>query len=192
MLGCAASRPDCFGPDSIVAIDAGRIGALRLDLPVDSIRRVCAGVRDTIATLDESRDTAIVIRRPGLRAVGYIAPIEGDEGPSRPVVFDSTTRVAYWRVDGTAGRLPKGAVLTSTWRELTTIYGQLDAFALNGIVYVTLCSNPELKLHIAADDRIPVNMADRRAAVDSVMATYRISAVQVPSLPPEPDAIRTC
>ena len=48
---------DCLGSDSVVAIGVGYVGALRLDLPLDSLRRQCPNTRDTTATGDEESST---------------------------------------------------------------------------------------------------------------------------------------
>jgi hypothetical protein len=180
-----ARAVDCLGPDSIVAIDAGKIGDLPLTLPVDSIRRRCANVRDTTAHGDETLDTAIVITRPGLTVVGRIATVADGDG-FHPVRLDSSSRVMAWQVKGSAGRLPGGVRLDGTWRDLSVAYGRLLAFALNGTVYVTICSRPRLGVLMREPQPgAPINSINGEpspaATVDSVMATTRIESVIVPS-----------
>jgi hypothetical protein len=179
----SVATADCFGRDSTVSIDVGAIGALRLDLPLSALRRLCTNVRDTTATGDETLDTAIVISRPGLSVVGRIATIGDDEG-FRAVTIDSATRIERWTVTGRDGRLPGGVPLAATWGELARAYGPSRSFALNGDMYVKFCSGPrQLLFHIAAPAGDDTPNRDNSSSLAPALARARITSVDIPSRP---------
>jgi hypothetical protein len=164
-----------------------------LDLPVDSIRRRCASVRDTVVRGDELLDTAIVISRPNLDVIGSIATIEDDEG-RHSVRIDGNAPAKYWTVVGTAGVLPRGVPLTATWHSLRAAYGSpANISYLNGDIDAIFCNAPGLVFGMskpagtdagvgsmnqpsAGDSRIlRVQMSTRLTAADSARADCRRS-----------------
>ena len=83
--------------------------------------------------------------------------------------------------------MPDGVPLTATWNDLRRVYGPLTAFALNGIVYVTVCRRPGIRVQMAlSNPGAPINpvngIAQQPATVDSVMATTPIAVVEVASV----------
>ena len=146
------SVADCLGRDSLVHIDIGQIGALRLDLPIRELRQLCPNIRDTIASVGEAIDTAIVISRPGLAVVGRIATIGSDEGPY-PYHVDSSRVIHRWTVTGSAGLLPGGVPLSATWDSLLHAFGRPRVIPLNGNVLVSFCERlPDIAFNF--DDRL--------------------------------------
>jgi hypothetical protein len=183
-----AGVADCLGPDSIVQITPGRIGALQLDLSLAELRRQCGNLGWTTTNGDESLDTAVLLTRPGLRVVGVVATLVDDGGDRRPIQIDSGAHVALWKVSGTRGVLPDGVPLTATWNALRRVYGPLGAFALNGIVYVTICRRPGISVQMElSNPGAPINpvdgVAQLPATVDSAMGETPIAVVEVASVP---------
>ncbi len=175
---------DCLGPDTIVAIRAGRIGSLPLDLTVDSLRRLCPDVRDTAASGDEELDTAIVISRPGLRLVGRIAAVE-DDGGRHAVRLGASSRADSWIVIGTAGELPERVPMTATWGTLVRAYGPTPYVErLNGDVTIGFCDAPGIGFHMS----VPWDMQqrydrDHGAAFDSIASAAPIEMLDVAASP---------
>jgi len=170
---------DCLGRDSVVAIGAGHVGALRLDLPLDSLRRRCPNIRDTTANGDEELDTAIVIVRPGLRLVGKLGVIESDEG-RRPVQLMGTDKVQQWMVIGNSGLLPKNVTTTATWRMLVNAYGPVATQGgANGDVFLGFCSMPGFSFSMAVPFAALIDTVNI-AAAESTRLASRIAAVYVP------------
>jgi len=183
-----ARSEDCLGPDSIVQITPGRIGALPLDVSLGELRRRCPNLAWTTTNGDESLDTAVLLARPGLRVVGVVATLVDDGGDHRPLRVDSTARVAMWKVSGTRGVLPDGVPLAATWNDLRRVYGPLGAFALNGTVYVTTCRRPGLTIEMdLSHPDAPINpidgVAQKPATIDSLMAGTPIALVEVAPVP---------
>jgi hypothetical protein len=184
-----ASATDCLGPDSIVQIAPGRIGALPLNLSVAELRRRCAGLGWTTTNGDETLDTAVLITRPGLRVVGVVATLADEGGEHRPMRVDSAARVSIWKVSGKRGLLPAGVPLTASWNDLRRAYGPLSAFALNGTVYVTICRRPGIALEMdLSNPNAPINPVNGESpsatTIDSLMAGTPIAVVEVAPIPP--------
>ncbi len=59
----SVAAADCLGSDSIIEIVPGRIGALRLDLPLAELRRRCAHLGWTTTNGDETLDIAVLLTR---------------------------------------------------------------------------------------------------------------------------------
>ena len=179
------ARPvsDCLGPDSVVAISVGHVGSLRLDLPLDSLRRRCPSSRDTTANGDEELDTAIVIARPGLRLVGKLAQIEGEDGRQSVHVTDAD-KVQQWMVIGSAGLLPRTVPLTATWRMLVSAYGPVtNQSGSNGDVFLSFCSMPGFVFSMAVPFAALVDTVNI-AAAESTRLASPIAAVYVPTAEP--------
>jgi hypothetical protein len=167
---------DCLGPDSLVVITADKIGRLPLDLSLAALQRRCGTMQWTTTNGDESLDTAIVMTEPGIVVVGAVATVANEDG-YHPVRIDSSSHVQLWKISGTAAVLPKGVRIDATWRDLSRAYGPMRAFALNGIVYVTICAMPEIGILMDTPDAAaPINDAPP-LTVDSVMAMSRIRTV---------------
>lgn len=178
---------DCFGPDSAVIIRAGRIGTLQLDLPLDSLHRLCPQIRDTTSKGDEELDTAIVISRPGLSLVGPLASILDTDG-AHSVRVDSSTRVKSWTVVGSSGVLPKGVPLTATWGILVHAYGPTGHVDfLNGDVYISFCETPGITFSMAVPWKIQQKYSQiAPATFDSGASASTISMLFVAAAPTEP------
>jgi hypothetical protein len=178
------SAGDCLGPDSIVQLGPGEIGALPLDLSLAELRRRCANLGWTTTNGDESLDTAVLLTRPGLRVVGVIATLASEEGDRRPLQIDTGVHVGLWKVSGTRAVLPEGVPITATWGDLRRVYGPLGAFALNGIVFVNICRHPGVgvEMDLTRPDA-PINPVDGKpqdpATVDSAMAGTPIAVVEL-------------
>lgn len=192
-LGCAddnASAYDgCFGADSILAVDAGHIGSLRLDLPLESLRLRCPRARDTVVSAFETRDTAIVIHDSGITAIAHFATVEAsDDGDRRPVSFDGSSVPRMWDVSGHRAVLPGGVRLNATWREARAAWGvNMDVMVLNGMRIVTICDQSELRVLIPA-----LGDPDQSdAAHDSLDLAARIELAQIPPRLPA-DSRRVC
>jgi hypothetical protein len=171
--------PDCFGPESVVVIRAGHVGALRLDLPLDSLRHRCPNIRDTTANGDEELDTAITISRPGLRLVGKLALIESENG-RQPVHFTGAETVDQWIVSGSAGRLPNGVPLTAAWRSLIKAYGPVASQGgANGDVFLSFCSMPGFSFSMNVPFAALIDTLNP-AAAESTRLASPIESVQVP------------
>jgi len=178
------SGADCLGPDSIVQLTPGQIGALPLDLSLAELRRRCANIGWTTTNGDESLDTAVLLTRPGLRVVGVVATLASEEGDRRPLQIDTGARVGLWKVSGTRAVLPESVPITATWGDLRRVYGKLGAFALNGTVFVNICRHPgmgvEMDLSRADAPINPVNGEPQDpATVDSAMAGTPIAVVEL-------------
>jgi hypothetical protein len=176
----ARSAPDCFGSDSLPAIDVGHVGALRLDTPILVLRRVCPNLRDTIVPNgDEGEDTAIVISRPGLAAVGRIATVDAG-GEVIAVKFDSTTRAERWTITGSRGLLPRGLPLNSTLGALARGYGPSRASGLNGEELLTFCSGP-IQLEVGTDAPAYTHFPEPvdSSSLTPVLAKARVTRVDV-------------
>lgn len=184
----ATTLSDCLGRDSIVAIGVGRVGALRLDLPLDSLRRQCPNLRDTTANGDEELDTAIVISRPSLRLVGKLGVIESEEG-RRPVHLAGTDKVDQWIVIGAGGLLPKNVPITATWRMLVSAYGPVASQGgANGDVFLGFCSLPGITFSMAVPfaalvDTINVAAAESTRVASPIAAVFVATAEQAAPLP---------
>jgi hypothetical protein len=179
-----ATARDCFGPDSIVRIAPRRIGALPLNLTIAELRRRCANFGWTTTNGDEALDTAVLLIRPGLRVVGVVATLANEDGDRRPLQIDSGARVTLWKVSGTRAVLPDGVPITATWDDLRRAYGPLGAFALNGIIYVTICRQPGIGAQmVLANPNAPINPvngeAQKASTIDSALAGTRIDVVEV-------------
>jgi len=168
---------DCFGAAPSVVITTDHIGSLPRDVTLGTLKRRCATTRWTTTNGDESLDTAIVLTRPGLRVIGTFATLMNDERDYRPLLIDSSAHVLVWKISGTAAVLPKGVPIDATWRDVARAYGPLRAFALNGVVYVTICTIPEIGILMDIPNLdAPINGVSP-STLDSVMATTRIRAV---------------
>jgi hypothetical protein len=60
-----AAANDCLGPESIVQVQPGQIGALRLDLTLRALHQQCPKMRDTTASGDESLDKSCALSEGG-------------------------------------------------------------------------------------------------------------------------------
>ena len=182
------ARSDCLGRDAVVAIAAGQVGALHLDVSLDSLRRLCPNLRDTVIKGDEELDTAIVISRPGLSVVGWIATVEDGDG-RHDIHIDPQTRFKLWTVVGSAGVLPGGVPLTAGWRTLVQLYASHGSVGyLNGEVDVSFCRALGLTLSMSAPP--PVH-TPRSATVAQVGPdSSRIVLVYVPTSPAAADSSR--
>jgi hypothetical protein len=166
-----------------VTIQTGRIGALPLDLPLDSLRQRCPNIRDTTANGDEELDTAIVISRRGLSVVGHLARIEDEDG-RRAVHLRGTDKVSQWMVIGSAGRLPNAVPLTATWRMLVAAYGQVASRGgENGDVFLEFCPVPGFAFSMAVPFDA-LNDTVHGAAAESTRLASPIAAVYVPLTEP--------
>jgi len=184
VVGGRPRGADCFGPDSIVQIAPGHIGTLPLDLPLGELHRRCPNLGWTTTNGDESLDTAVLLTRPGLRVVGVVATLADEGGDRRPLRVDSTAHIAIWKVSGTRGLLPDSVPLSASWNDLRRAYGPLGAFALNGIVYVTICRRPGMNVEMdLSHPDAPINSTDgvpqNPATVDSLMTGTPIAVVEV-------------
>ncbi len=178
---------DCLGPDSIVDIEAGRVGALPLDLSLDSLRARCTNIRDTTANGDERIDTAIVIARPGLRVVGTLAAIDAGDG-IEPVHLTGASKVEHWIVLGSAGRLPKNVPLTATWAALVRAYGPVAGRGGdNGDVFLRFCPMPGFVFSMSVPFEALIDTL-HPAAAESTRLASPILAVYVPERAQTTDA----
>jgi hypothetical protein len=190
-LPVASSASDCFGPDSIPAIGVGRVGTLRLNLSLDSLRRRCPNLRDTTATGDEELDTAIVISRPALRLVGTLAMIDGGDG-RRPVHLAGSDTVERWMVIGTSAVLPKGIPATATWQTLARAYGPIASqTGANGDVFIAFCSLPGFAFSMAVPWAALIDTVNR-AAADSARLASPIAMIVVPATARRVDPASSC
>lgn len=172
---------DCLGPDSVVTIEPGRIGALRLDLTLRDLHRRCPNLRDTIARGDESLDTAVLISRTNLAVVGRVANIMNDEG-GHPYTLDSSRVIAQWTVTGTAGLLPGGVPLSAPWDSLVHAFGTPKVEPLNGDVYVWFCDRvPALVFHF--DDPLYFTSPAAPETFPASLAGQRIRSLDLPGQP---------
>jgi hypothetical protein len=171
---------DCLGSGP-VAIDAGQIGALRLDQTLAELHRICPNMRDTTAHGDESLDTAVVISRAHLSVIGRIATVADEEG-THQYVTDSARHILEWTITGTDGVLPGGVPLSAPYDSLARAYGNPSASPLNGDVYVWFCKRvPSMVFHF--DDRLYATNpnAVKPDSYPSSLAGAHIASIDLPS-----------
>jgi hypothetical protein len=184
MLLVAALAPtsrsalDCLGPRP-VQVDIGKIGALDLALPADSIAHLCGPVRDTVAYGDESLDTAFVFSQRDVLVVARLATIEDTDG-HHSYRRTKGTRAMWWDVSGKGAILPGGAPLSSTWADLRRVYGAVRAEPLNGAIYVSICRYPRFRI-MMRDPTYATGSWPQPALLDSVLAPTPIDYVVVPA-----------
>jgi hypothetical protein len=173
-------QSDCLGKGA-PAIDVGQVGDLQLGLTLRDLKHLCPTLHDSVASGDESLDTAIVISRPGLSVVGRAANIANEEG-YRPYTVDSAATIHAWTITGTDGLLPRGVPLSATWDSLVSAYGTPRVDPLNGDVYVWFCQTlPDFVFHF--DDRLYLTKPQlvARDSYPSSLKGARIRAVDLPA-----------
>jgi len=137
-----SAAPDCLGARPVV-VRLGRIGALPSAVTVKQLRQLCPSARDTVASGDETLDTAIVVSAPDIRIIGHIALID-DGGDRLAYRLTDTTRVRSWEVSGPGGVLADGTPTDASWAYLEGAYGRLTITPVNGWLYVRAARWPGL------------------------------------------------
>lgn len=184
---------DCLGPDSVPSIDVGRVGALRLDLPLAELHRLCPNLRDTVAHGVETMDTAIVITRPNLSVVGRLGLISGGYRDEPPYRVDSTRSIYYWTVTGTAATLPGGVPLSATYDSLTRAYGRSEAFPVNGDIITRFCERlPRMTFHFKDRQYFQNPLPAKLDSLPVRLAGALITSVDFPSRQPPANVFDPC
>ena len=115
--------------------------------------------------------------RPGLRVVGTIATVAGDEGHI-PVHFGGSATIEQWIVIGQAGVLPSNVPLTADWATLLRAYGPLASQSgSNGDVFLRFCRLPDFAFSMtvpfaALVDTVHLAAAESTRLASPIAQTY--------------------
>jgi hypothetical protein len=134
----------CLGTTRAIPIASGRIGALPLDISLDSLRRLCPSVRDTTANTYEQLNRAIKISAPTLSVIGITSVLSDEGGDHPPDSAGGRQHVSGWFVRGRGGLLPKGIPTNASWPTLHHAYGRALVQTETAELVVTFCELPGL------------------------------------------------
>jgi len=145
---CSRTQPVHVSQDSI--------GLLRLDKPLEELKRICAAAYDTTIAcpwtyegpcpphpgLAFPFDSVLVVgRQIAAERESARYPREGSEGRA---TLDISRGADGWFVIGSGATLPGGVPISAPWAQLHRQYGTAQANMSGGVLWVIFCSLPRI------------------------------------------------